>query len=110
MLRNSGLALEVGGRFTPSPKAELGPAPWDVPSTRDELRALWSSLPQGARRMLDAVLEKDEIAKEDLAESAEMEESGGTFARYLSMLVSAGLVDRAPNGRVAISSAVELLS
>lgn len=70
-----------------------------------EIVALWkgsSRLKKGARQMLDAVLGSTApLTREQLAEAASMEVSGGSFGDYLSALRSAGCVDQEGKGFVA---------
>lgn len=72
----------------------LGGRP-DAPATPDELLAMWRDrLKAGARRMLDALVQHypTRLTRGELAEIAEVSNTGGTFSTYLGMLRSAGLI------------------
>jgi len=65
----------------------------DAPQTTDEVLAIWNpKLRDGARRMLDALVQKggEPISKEELGELAQLQKSG-TFSAYLSDLKTARL-------------------
>jgi hypothetical protein len=50
-------------------------------------------LKRGAREMLDVVLERGEISREELAGAVGMVASGGTFGTYLGTLRRNNLID-----------------
>lgn len=70
--------------------------------SRDEIVALWAGsgrLKKGARAMLDALMQHGgALSREQLAEAAEMEVSGGSFGDYLSALRSSGCADESCRG------------
>lgn len=67
-----------------------------APATTEELLSMWRDrLKRGARLMLDALVEAHPnwLAREDLAATAGIEVTGGTFGDYLSMLRRTGLIE-----------------
>jgi hypothetical protein len=72
------------------------------PKSSGEIVALWkgtSKFKRGARDMLDAVIETGAaMNREQLAEVAGMEASGGSTGDYISALVSSGCVDKVGKG------------
>jgi hypothetical protein len=67
-----------------------------APATPDELLAMWrDKLKRGARTMLDVLVESHPgwLSREELADAAEIEVSGGTFGDYLSTLRRTGLIE-----------------
>jgi hypothetical protein len=94
-LKRAGYLEENGGELTVTQAGfdALGTDP-PAPATADEVRALWRDrLRAGARRMLDALIDRypEGLTREELAESAEVVATGGTFSTYLGDLRRAGL-------------------
>lgn len=97
-LRNGGY-FEVRGDglwyATEDGRAAVGADAPDMPSTTEEVVALWGEkLRKGAREMLDVLVSHKgrNISREDLGAAVNMESSGGTFSAYLSDLRQAGLI------------------
>lgn len=97
-LRNGGY-FEVRGDglwyATEKGRAAVGTDAPDMPSTTEEVVALWGEkLRKGAREMLDVLVNHKgrNISREDLGAAVNMESSGGTFSAYLSDLRQAGLI------------------
>lgn len=93
--------LDVNGaqlQLTEKGRAAAGEV--EIPLGRDELLAHWSSrLPAGAREMLNSIVLRgppDGITRTEWAMglSKPLEPSGGTFAKYLGILVTRGLVEK----------------
>lgn len=64
------------------------------PMTRAEIVETWrGTLRAGERTMLDVVLQRGELAREDLAGFSGLTANAGTFGTYLSVLRRNGLVD-----------------
>lgn len=97
-LNQRGLIVEEGGRvaITEDGLALMGGPP-DAPQSHADLIASWRErLSGGARRMFDELLDAGErgLTREELAERAEIAQTGGTFSTYLSRLMTNGLVER----------------
>jgi hypothetical protein len=99
-LRTGGLISETAGvvSITHEGLAVAGAEPGvpGAPMTADEVRERWRGpLKAGARLMLDALLAAHPAAltRDQLAEAAGLERTGGTFGSYLSTLRSNGLAD-----------------
>lgn len=76
----------------------------EVPSTTEEIVAMWhEKLPQGARQMLDVLVtdHPGTVSRAALADRVGIEASGGTFAKYLSLLRTSGLVENSGGELVA---------
>ena len=74
-----------------------------APQSTEDVLAIWNpKLRDGARRMLDALVQKggEPISKEELGELAQLQKSG-TFSAYLSDLKTARLVSVNRDGTVA---------
>lgn len=96
LLKAAGYLTEQDGKLsmTDAGFAFLGGRP-AAPATPDELREMWRDrLKAGARRMLDSLIERypSPLTRGELAELAEVSNTGGTFSTYLGMLRSAGLI------------------
>lgn len=96
-LRTGGLISETAGvvSITDEGLAAAGAVP-AAPMTTDEVRDMWRGvLKAGARLMLDELLaaHPGALSRDQLAEAAGLERSGGTFGSYLSSLRSNGLAD-----------------
>lgn len=95
-LKTNGLIVETNGiiELTDEGAARVG-TDFHVPTTTDEVLAMWASkLKAGARRMLSVLVEvyPATMTKQELAESVEMEVQGGAFSTYLSTLRTNGLI------------------
>ena len=81
-----------------------------MPTTEQELMDQWADvLPAGARAMLDAVVSGRASTRERLGEITGITPSGGTFAKYLSMLRTAKLI-YVEGQTVGVGEAFELVS
>jgi hypothetical protein len=76
-----------------------------APKSPTEIVSLWKSRPnfkRGARQMLDAIMSASSpLSREQLAEAANMEASGGSTGDYISALVSSGCVNKNGKGYIA---------
>lgn len=84
-LRATGAGLSAAGDLS------------DAPRSTEELVALWrGKLAAGARAMLDVLVAAHPrtVSRAELGAATSIEPSGGTFAKYLSTLHSAGLVEK----------------
>jgi len=94
-MRRGDFVRERDGLFecTPGGLEEAGVAPGN-PMTPAEVVEQWRrALRAGARAMLDVVLARREVTRDQLAAAVEMTASGGTFQTYLSDLRRNGLVE-----------------
>nr|WP_227026943.1 helicase HerA-like domain-containing protein [Corallococcus soli] len=99
LLRTSGFIQEAaqGLALTDRGLAEVGGRP-PVPQTTEGIVAVWNErLPAGARAMLAELVRAHPrgLGRDALAERVNIEASGGTFAKYLSLLRSNGLLESA---------------
>jgi hypothetical protein len=81
--------------ITESGLAAIGGRP-AVPTTTEGIVQMWNEkLPAGARQMLEVLVGEypNTVARGELATRVGIEASGGTFAKYLSILRTSGLVE-----------------
>jgi hypothetical protein len=102
-LRTGGMISEAAGvvSITDAGLATAGVDPGAAPLTAGEIRDMWRGvLKAGARTMLDALLAAypARMTRDQLADAAGLERSGGTFGSYLSSLRSNGLADVTSDG------------
>lgn len=104
----SGHVERDGGilRLTDAGLRAAGPV--DRPTKPRELLTMWRSrLPAKAGDMLEwLAVEPRARTRAELAEHAQLEVGGGTFANYLSKLTVNGLIERGQGGFRAVSSLV----
>lgn len=98
VLRTNNLIEEITSRvrITAAGLNFLGPDIPVEPQTTQEILAIWqAALRSGERRMLDILIEMypDTLNRQELAEKAGYEVSGGTFNTYLSVLRRNGLIE-----------------
>ncbi len=103
-LRARGLIREENGRIylADGVKPDGGP----LRRGPAEIVELWGSsgkLKAGARRMLDALMQRypDVVPREELATLSEVSATGGTMSDYLSALNASGLIEKQRGGACA---------
>lgn len=113
-LRRAGVVdLDADGLLVITPSGlEAAGAVAPEPMSTEEIVAIWrSSLRAGARRMLDVLIEAhpEGVSRDQLAEAAGIEVSGGTFSTYLGQLRRNGLAEVAGD-RIRAGSALFVAS
>jgi hypothetical protein len=114
ILRTGELVEDAAGgqlQITEAGLEAIGGRP-PAPASTDELVASWKEkLPGASRDMLDVLVRRYPrgLSREDLAQSVDppLEPSGGTFAKYLSLLRTNGLVE-SNRGEVVASESLFL--
>jgi hypothetical protein len=114
ILRTGELVEDAAGgqlQITEAGLEAIGGRP-PAPASTDELVASWKEkLPGASRDMLDVLVRRypKGLSREDLAQSVDppLEPSGGTFAKYLSLLRTNGLVE-SNRGEVVASESLFL--
>jgi len=86
--------------MTPAGFDVSGAAP-EVPTDLAEVRRIWKEkLPSGASRLFQALEgpHPDALSRDDLAKAADMSPTSSSFANYLSMLNTNGLITKTEGG------------
>jgi len=108
-LASAGFIVRQGGNIRLTADGD-GAAAWpETPGTRDELHEAILDVvgAEPLRKILRVVIDRGEIATDDLGEETGYSPTGGTFSTYLSRLSSLGLIERG-RGVVRPSEVLEL--
>jgi hypothetical protein len=96
ILRTGGLVEDRAGELAITEPGLAAVGGRSAPASTEELLSQWKAkLPGASRDMLDVVVAAHPrgITREELGQRLNLETSGGTFAKYLSLLRSNGLVE-----------------